>query len=73
MRKLKLPMGDEIPVLGLGGLFALATLVILLVGVTAMGKGGDFNERYGNKLMRARVSLQLVAVMLLGLLLLTQS
>ncbi len=48
--------------LGLGGLFAIATLVTLLVGVTAMGKGGDFNERYGNKLMRMRVIFQGLAI-----------
>jgi hypothetical protein len=51
----------------------LATVIVLLVGVAGFLRGGSFNERYGNKLMRARVSLQLVAVMLLGLLLLTQS
>jgi hypothetical protein len=55
-------------------LFAmLATVIVLLVGVAGFLRGGSFNERYGNKLMRARVSLQLVAVMLLGLLLLTHS
>jgi hypothetical protein len=55
-------------------LFAmLATVIVLLVGVAGFLRGGSFNERYSNKLMRARVSLQLVAVMLLGLLLLTQS
>jgi hypothetical protein len=51
----------------------LATAAVLLVGLFGFFLGGPFNERYGNKLMRARVSLQLVAVMLLGLLLLTQS
>jgi hypothetical protein len=48
--------------LGLGGLFALATLAILLIGVAAMGKGGAFNERYGNKLMRMRVIFQGLAI-----------
>lgn len=51
----------------------LATLVVLFVGVAGFLQGGRFNERYGNKLMRARVGLQLVAVLLLGLLFLTQS
>jgi hypothetical protein len=51
----------------------LATVAVLFVGVAGFLRGGTFNERYGNKLMRARVSLQLVAVVLLGLLLLTQS
>ncbi|HVT50455.1 MAG TPA: twin transmembrane helix small protein [Dongiaceae bacterium] len=48
--------------LGLGGLFAVATLVILLVGVTAMGKGGAFNDKYANKLMRMRVIFQGLAI-----------
>ena len=57
--------------MALGGLFALATLGTLLVGVTSMGKGGGFNEKYGNKLMRARVILQGLAIgcFVIGLLL----
>lgn len=46
----------------LGVLFALATLGSLGVGLIAMAKGGDFNDRYGNKLMRARVMLQAAAI-----------
>ena len=41
---------------------------VLLTGVILMGRGGEANERWGNKLMRARVGLQLVAVVLLLLL-----
>ena len=54
----------------LGGLFALATLVTLMTGVVGMGKGGAFNDKYGNKLMRMRVILQFCAVgcFVLGLL-----
>ena len=54
----------------LGGIFALATLATLLVGVTSMGKGGAFNDKYGNKLMRYRVILQGCAIgcFVLGLL-----
>jgi hypothetical protein len=50
----------------------LATAGVLLVGLVGFFRGGPFNEKYGNKLMRARVGLQLVAVLLLGLLFLTQ-
>ncbi len=42
-----------------------ATLGVLLTGVVAMMKGGDFNRRWGNKLMRARVAMQAVALALL--------
>ena len=45
--------------------FALAAVVIvLLVGLIAMARGGEFNRKYGNKLMRARVALQGLAVIL---------
>jgi hypothetical protein len=50
-------------------LFMGATATVLLVGVVGFSLGGRFNERWGNKLMRARVGLQLVAVVILGLLL----
>lgn len=48
-----------------------ATVVVLLTGLVGFFRGGPFNEKYGNKLMRARVGLQLLAVVLLGLLFLT--
>ena len=47
--------------------FALATLGVLLTGITSMLRGGDFNRRYGNKLMRARVILQGITLVLLAL------
>ncbi|MEK0082258.1 twin transmembrane helix small protein [Benzoatithermus flavus] len=50
----------------------LATAGVLMVGLVGFFRGGAFNEKYGNKLMRARVGLQLLAVVLLGLLFLTQ-
>ena len=40
----------------------VATLAVLLVGIIAMLRGGAFNAKYGNKLMRARVALQAMAV-----------
>lgn len=49
--------------------FMAATALVLVVGVVGFVAGGRFNERWGNKLMQARVGLQLVAVLLLGLLL----
>ncbi len=42
----------------------LAVVVVLLAGVVGMAKGGDFNRKYGNKLMRWRVALQGTAVLL---------
>jgi murein endopeptidase len=54
----------------LGGLFALATLGTLLTGVVGMGKGGAFNDKHANKLMRFRVIFQGLAIgcFVLGLL-----
>ncbi|MEZ5863850.1 MAG: twin transmembrane helix small protein [Geminicoccaceae bacterium] len=46
----------------------LATLGVLIVGVTGFLRGGAFNEKYGNKLMRARVGLQFVALAILAIL-----
>jgi Hypoxia induced protein conserved region len=42
-----------------------ATLAVLIVGLVGFFLGGEFNAKYGNKLMRARVALQAVAVVLL--------
>lgn len=43
----------------------LAVLGVLFTGIFAMAKGGDFNKKHGNKLMRMRVILQLIAVILI--------
>ena len=42
-----------------------AVLTVLVVGVVGMLRGGAFNRRYGNGLMRLRVILQGVAVALI--------
>ena len=41
-----------------------ATLGVLIVGIVSMAKGGEFNARYGNKLMRLRILMQGIAVAL---------
>ena len=46
----------------LTAIFAVATLASLMIGVVSMGKAGDFNRRYANKLMRLRVMFQLLTV-----------
>jgi hypothetical protein len=44
---------------------ALAAVVLVLIfGLIAMARGGEFNRKYGNKLMRARVALQAAAIVL---------
>ncbi len=51
----------------LAGITVIAVLAVLLTGVIGMARGGEFNRRYGNTLMRWRVILQLLAVLLLAL------
>ena len=41
------------------------TLAVLFAGVFAMARGGEFNRKWGNKLMRARVATQGLAIVLL--------
>ncbi|MBK6895099.1 MAG: twin transmembrane helix small protein [Alphaproteobacteria bacterium] len=48
-------------------LAAAAVLGVLVVGIVGMLKGGEFNKKYGNKLMQARVMLQGLALVLLML------
>jgi len=44
-----------------------AVLIVLLVGVASMFRGGDFNRKYSNKLMRLRVLLQALALVLFAI------
>ena len=44
------------------GLAMAAVLGVLILGVISMAKGGEFNRKYGNKLMRWRVGLQAAAL-----------
>ena len=43
----------------------VVTLIVLIAGVIAMLRGGEFNRKYGNKLMRARIAMQALALVLL--------
>ena len=42
-----------------------AVMLVLIVGVIAMARGGEFNRKYGNKMMRWRVAIQAFAVVLI--------
>lgn len=39
-----------------------AVACILLFGIGTFGKGGEFNRKYANKIMRWRIGAQLIAV-----------
>ena len=43
----------------------IAVLGVLITGIISMFRGGEFNEKYGNKLMQARVALQAITVLLI--------
>ncbi|MHA1563861.1 MAG: twin transmembrane helix small protein [Alphaproteobacteria bacterium] len=49
-----------------------AVLLTLLTGVVVMTRGGEANQRFGNKLMRLRIVLQLIAVMLFVMMILSR-
>lgn len=40
----------------------LAVLVILLIGIGGFARGGEFNRRHANRLMRLRIAAQAVAI-----------
>lgn len=44
---------------------SLGVLVILAIGIGGFAKGGDFNRKHANKIMRWRIAAQFVAVMLI--------
>ena len=43
----------------------LAVLVILAVGIGGFARGGEFNKKYANKIMRLRIAAQAFAVVLI--------
>ncbi len=43
----------------------IAVLIILLIGIGGFAKGGDFNRKHANKIMRYRIGAQFVAVLLI--------
>ena len=61
--------GDEMlakdPLFILAAGAALAVLVILMIGIGGFAKGGEFNRRHANRLMRYRITAQAVAVLLI--------
>lgn len=42
-----------------------AVVVSLVVGIAGYGKGGEFNKKHGNKMMRLRLLFQFIAVLLI--------
>ncbi len=53
------------PLFFLAAFACLAVLAVLMVGVYGFARGGEFNKKYANKIMRWRLILQFVAVLLI--------
>ena len=57
-------MRDD-PLFLLAAFACLAVVVVLLVGVGGFARGGEFNRKYANKIMRLRLLAQFIAVLLI--------
>ena len=53
------------PLFWLMAVSVLIVLGILLWGIGSFGKGGDYNRKNANKIMRWRIGAQFVAVLLI--------
>lgn len=49
------------------GIALFTTLAILLFGMFTMARGGEFNKKNSNNIMRLRVISQFVTIILLGI------
>lgn len=56
-------MGDPLFILAL--VATAAVVVVLMIGIGAFGKGGEFNRKHSNKMMRLRLLAQFIAVLLI--------
>ncbi len=53
------------PLFWVVALACVAVLIILMIGVGGFAKGGDFNRKHANKVMRWRIGAQAVAIALI--------
>lgn len=53
------------PLFLLAAFAALVVVVVLAVGIGGFARGGRFNDRHGNRLMRWRIIAQAVAIVLI--------
>jgi hypothetical protein len=53
------------PLFLIAALACLAVLVILMIGIGGFARGGDFNRKHANRIMRYRIIAQAVAVALI--------
>lgn len=53
------------PLFIIAAIASLGVLVILAIGIGGFAKGGEFNRKHGNRLMRWRIGAQFLAVVLI--------
>ncbi len=53
------------PLFIVAAIAALAVLAILMVGIGGFAKGGEFNRKHANRIMRYRIIAQAIAVALI--------
>lgn len=53
------------PLFIVAAIACLAVVVVLMVGVLGFAKGGDFNRKHANRIMRLRILMQFIAVILI--------
>ena len=49
-------------------IFMIATMLMIVIGVLSMVKGGKISKKYSNKIMILRISFQATAIILLSIL-----
>ncbi len=55
------------PLFIFGIIACLGVLIILMIGIGGFARGGEFNKRHANRLMRYRIMAQAAAVALIVL------
>ena len=53
------------PLFLIAAIACFAVLIILMIGIGGFAKGGDFNRKHANRIMRYRIYAQAVAIALI--------
>lgn len=49
------------------------TFIVMVTGIFVMAKGGEFNQKYGNRMMQLRVTLQALTLVAFAILVLSKA
>ena len=55
----------QYPLFILVAVACLVVVVILMIGIGGFARGGDFNRKHANRIMRYRIAAQAIAVLLI--------